>query len=127
VLEAGMSANLFFLRLYKKVPSTIEPYVSISSKAVRSSFFGCDFENNSPANRSVSDGALFGRIVSWQAFVGIGAEYQMRNERNQFLNFFGEVRYGQSIHNYRSIAALEQTGTRSATSCAFGVSFGMFR
>ena len=126
-LEVGLAGYLYFLRSATGKNRAFEPYLSLATKEVRSTFYGHFLDSHSGKNKSVSRDELFGRLKSMQGFVGLGVEYQLRSLENHFLHFFAEARYGMTMNESASTAVLRRTRTDDATSFTVGVNFGKIR
>jgi hypothetical protein len=122
VLEAGLSGNIYLLRLKTPTVHLIEPYGSLSVKNLRSSFFGNYL--NEEKNHLAYDEQLIGRIYTCQALIGVGAEYQLENDALNFIHFFAELKYGTSLSNCTSKSELQETRARNPMVFAVGMNFG---
>jgi hypothetical protein len=127
VVETGISGCLYLLRLKSSASHTIEPYVSISTKGLRSIFYGNYGEKETPKNYSLSDENRIGTLYTGQAFVGLGAEFQLENETSDFIHIFTEIRFGSSFINQSSENLLKGTNIGNAMSFSIGINFGKIK
>jgi hypothetical protein len=122
VVELGVSKSFYLLHFRSARHHTIEPYAILSSKVLRSSFFG-NCVDNANAVRG-ADEKLVGRVSSYQSLAGIGAEYQLANEQLNFIHFFAEFRIGTTVYNTSHDQAFKTTRTVQPVSFSLGISLG---
>ncbi len=128
LLEGGMSANVYVLRLKQGKYHTIEPYIvaDISYHVVK--YYGCYLPNQSESDASMRDNAPFlGNTASTQIRFGAGFEYQMENTRNKFIHLFTESGVGMPVSTTASNHSLAKTNPINQIWVSLGLNFGMIR
>ncbi|MBX7126348.1 MAG: hypothetical protein K1X47_11710 [Cyclobacteriaceae bacterium] len=117
--NGGVAANFYLLRLAGSDLRTFEPYITSGATRQQFNFYGGSIFNDN--NQSVSEERYLGNVSSWQASVGIGSEFQLENDLNQFVHFFAEIKYNAAFGNAASTKALNGTSFQPAFTFTLGI------
>jgi hypothetical protein len=106
---------------------TIEPYILGGLRQAQNKYFGTYLSSDRDRNYSKSKEPLLGATYSTQVVGGVGIEYQLENENNNFIHFFSELNYGLPIFEAASCRAFAETRMTSSWAITFGVNFGIVK
>lgn len=121
---AGVSANVYLLRIRDSKYHTAEPYFigNISQQHVK--FYGNYLNPDRARNYSTSEEQFLGRRITTQFNVGLGAEYQLEDDCGNFLHLFAEVTYGIPLETRCTREVFDRTHVINPFTVSVGVSFG---
>jgi hypothetical protein len=131
IWQLGISGSLYLLRIgqIQMKAHTFEPYVLGGLMRQRANFFGRKptLDGAVSKNASIASEERIGSTSWTQAYAGLGAEYQMTNEANQFLSFFAEARMGMTFMRTAQNDVLKDTILEWPVSFRVGIAFGVMR
>ena len=124
LLTAGVSANVYLLRIGDARYHTVEPYFigGISQQHIK--FYGNYLDQNVTRNYSSSEQPFLGKGVTTQLNVGLGGEYQLENDQGDFIHLFAEVTCGVPVATRCTREVIDRTQIISPVSISVGTSFG---
>lgn len=125
--EIGLSGNLYLLRLAKVNFHAFEPYLVATTGYQRSKFFGAYLPGDAVPNYSVAEFPALGQISRVKAGVGMGVEWQLRNDTQHFIHLFSEVVMSTSLATAGSNVAFAKTSVVNPLRFTVGLSFGLSR
>ena len=129
LLEAGVTGNIYLLRLGNKEQvqyHSFEPYALVSVMYQRAQFFGTYLHGDNN-NRSVCNEPKLGSLGWVNAGTGLGVEYQLENNKLEFIHLFAEAKYGVPFMSRSSNTDFAQTTMKTPLTFALGICFGKFR
>ncbi|MFN8342308.1 MAG: hypothetical protein U0V64_11620 [Cyclobacteriaceae bacterium] len=97
--NGGVAANFYLFGSLEVTSTLLNPTASGATRQQFNFYGGSIFNDN---NQSVSEERYLGNVSSWQASVGIGSEFQLENDLNQFVHFFAEIKYNAAFGNAAS-------------------------
>lgn len=123
----GLSANVYLLRFRDARYRPLQPYFAggISQQHVK--FYGNYLEQNGSHNYSTSEEPFLGRGATTQFNVGLGAEYQLENDRHDFIHLFAELTYGVPVAKRCTRDVFDGTHIINPFSINIGISFGKIK
>lgn len=128
MLKGGVSGNLYLLRLKEVVYRTFEPYALVSLTYQQTKFYGTYLhDDNRKKNNSMSEEPELGKVHSATTSLGAGVEFQLENDRYQFIHFFAEGKYSTPIFTKGSNNDFSQTQINTPFTLSIGMSFGKFK
>jgi hypothetical protein len=128
MLQAAVSANLYFLRLKEVKYHRFEPYASIGFTHQQSKYYGTYlFNSEVQYNYSTTQAPLIGRTGYTQANLGGGVEYHMTDHQNTFIHLFAECNYGIPLSWSASNGSFSGTRATNPMMIAVGVNFGILK
>jgi hypothetical protein len=133
MLQGGVSANVYPLRLKNRTYHRFEPYVQAGVSYQQTKYFGTyllsDNNNTSttPYNYSTTEQPLLGRTGFTQMNMAAGVEYQLEDNNNVFIHLFAEVGYGKGINSTASNRSFAGTTTANPMWVSLGINFGIIK
>jgi hypothetical protein len=127
LLSGSLSARVYPLRIKNIRYHTLEPYVVGGIHQYHTKYFGTYLSKDEQINYSRGDEKLLGRTNSTMLMGGVGLEYQLENDSQNFIHFFTEFNYGSAINNSASTYEFENTKFKSSCSIVFGINFGIIK
>jgi hypothetical protein len=121
LFTGNIQTGVYLLRLNNCIRHTIEPYATASLNGIRSTFFGSYLPEQ--VSRSGMEKKL-GAVNSLQTSAGLGFEYQLANNANDFVHLFVEAQYGYTVYQTASRKEFEDTNLRTPVSVRIGVTVG---
>lgn len=127
LFTAGVSANVYLLRIGDARYHTVEPYFigSISQQQIK--FYGNYLGQNGTRNYSMSEEQFLGKEVTILFNVGLGAEYQLENDHGDFIHLFAEVACGVPFATRCTREVFNRTHIINPVSISAGISFGKIK
>jgi hypothetical protein len=132
MLQGGLSASVYPLRLNGKKYHTFEPYVLAGISYQQTKYFGTYLLNDNttsttPYNYSTTEQPLLGKTGFTQMNVAAGVEYQLQDFQNLFIHLFAEVGYGTGLHSTASNKVFSGTTTTNPMWVSVGINFGIIK
>ena len=127
LLEGGMSANIYVLRLKEIKYHTVEPYLIADLSYSVIKYYGNYLPHQDEADVIRTDNAFLGKTSSTQARIGGGFEYQLESIRNKFIHLFVEGGAGMSLSTTASNHSFANTKPVNQMWVSAGVNFGIIK
>jgi hypothetical protein len=125
LFTGSLNTIVYPLKMTSLKPNhTFEPYLLGGLRQGQTKYFGQYLISDPDRNYSKSKEPLLGSTYSTQLVGGVGIEYQLENENNNFIHFFCELNYGNPIHEAASSQAFVGTRMKSSWTVIFGINFG---
>jgi hypothetical protein len=127
LLTGNVSANLYLLRIRQVKYHTLEPYLVGGVSAQQTKFYGTYLNDGMRQNYSTAEEQLLGKVATTQFNVGLGAEYQLKNDQGNFIFLFAEVVCGVPVATRHTREAFDRTHIINPVSISVGVGFGKIK
>ncbi len=125
MLQGGVSANLYLLRLKQIKFHSIEPYAAVGVSHQQAKFYGTYLDQGAYSNNSTADEPLLGRAGWTQMSIGTGVEFQLENDHYQCIHLFTELCYGVPFQFDRSKGPFAKTRNQNPWWISVGIHVGM--
>jgi hypothetical protein len=126
LISGNLSAQVYPLRIKNIRYHTLEPYIVGGINQSQTKYFGTYMNKDERINYSKGDEELQGRTNSTNIMGGVGLEYQLENENQNFIHFFTEFNYMSPLYNSAS-SQFEETKFKSSCAVVFGINFGIIK
>jgi hypothetical protein len=128
LLAANLSINLYPLRIKKVVYHTFEPYVLAGISQMKNKFYGYYLPDAlAKLNRSFSEDPYVGSVMTTHLLIGMGVEYQLENNHNDFIHLYTEVSLGRNVRTIATRDELSHSVVPTSLWITVGISFGKFK
>lgn len=125
LLEAGLSANLYLLRLKKYSYHTLEPYILADLNFQLTRYYGSYLPNSEPVIGI--DQPLLGNTFNTQVRLGTGLEFQLENVEDRFIHLFAEGGVGIPFYTTSSNSSFANTRSGNQLWLTVGIDFGIVK
>lgn len=128
LFTAGLSANVYLLRIGNPKYHTVEPYFICGVSQQHIKFYGHYLDQHQgKRNYSTSEEQFLGRGITTEFNVGLGAEYQLENDQGDFIHLFAEVTYGVPVATRCTREVFDRTRIINPVAINVGISFGKIK
>ena len=124
---ASLLTNIYLLRPAKGRFHTFEPYALAGVSYQQISFYGNYLDAGATRNYSTTQEQFLGKNRSTQFLAGLGVEFQLENDQQQFIHLFMEAAYGFSLSAHSSRDVFDQTHITQPYTFRLGISFGKIK
>jgi hypothetical protein len=126
MLQGGISGSIYLLRLKKVKYHSFEPYVVAGLVFQQTKYYGTYLLNaENASNYSAGNQPVVGKTGYSQLNAGLGVEYQLVNDDNQFIHVFTELSYGMPLFWSASNQSLSGTRASNPATISMGINFGI--
>lgn len=132
MLQGGVSASVYPLRLKNRTYHRFEPYVQTGISYQQTKYFGTYLLSDqsaqpTPYNYSTTEQPLLGKTGYTQLNMAAGVEYQLETNNDVFIHLFAEVGYGTGINSTASNRNFTGTTVANPMWVSLGISFGIIK